>query len=269
VAVLVLVSISYMVMACTPIYQAEQTRAFAWWLLALGTPWAFLLRPTSAGAEAKTQAPESVRVRETLIALAVTHMAMAFPVAGTQLSCGASFFVLAALASAHDGLTQELGKIVATRVTLALVLVAATVPACAASATYGALTSLGLPGASWLRVNSKLATQFRVATATLRTNGGPFVTVYGMNSLYLWTQMAPPTVAAAPAWDWLNDAEQSAIVAVLERDERSAVLVVSGSSGDAKNQILGRWIRDRTTPVMEVGPLRWQFRRRVRDQVPP
>src|SRR6185369_17067235 len=113
-----------------------------------------------------------------------------------------------------------------------------------------------------------LATQFRVATATLRTNGGPFVTVYGVNSLYLWTQMPPPTAANTTLWPWmLNDAEQSAIVAVLERDERSAALVVFGGPyliREATNQVLGRWIRDRTAPVMEIGPHRWQFRRRVR-----
>jgi len=63
--------------------------------------------------------------------------------------------------------------------------------------------------------------------------------------------------------------------AILERDERSAALVVSlqGSayliSGAETNQILSRWIRDRTTPVMVLGPQRWEFRRRVRDQVPP
>ena len=85
--------------------------------------------------------------------------------------------------------------------------------------------------------------------------------------------MPPPTAANATLWPWmLNDAEQSAIVAVLERDERSAALVVSGGPyliQEATNQILGRWIRDRTVPAMELGPARWQFRRRVRAQGPP
>lgn len=89
-----------------------------------------------------------------------------------------------------------------------------------------------------------------------------------MNSLYLWTQMPPPTAANATLWPrMLNDAEQSAIVAVLERDARSVALVATGDEyldGEAMNHVLGRWIRDNTTPWLEVGPARWQVRRRVR-----
>jgi hypothetical protein len=271
--VLGVVSIGYVATGCTLIEQGGQTRAFAGWLLALGTPWAFLFRSAPLGTGVNTPNPETVRVRETLIALAVTHMAIGFPAAGTQLACGASLFVLAALAAAYDALNYRVGEIVAARVTLGLALVAAVVPASFASRTYNKFTSIGLPGASLLRVDSALATQLQIATATLRTNGGPFVTVYGVNSLYLWTQLDPPTAANATLWPWmLNDTEQSAIVAILERDERSAVLVVSRGRyllNEATNQILGRWIRDRTAASMEVGPGRWQFRRRVRDSAAP
>jgi len=270
IGVLAVASVGYLLTGCKPIDQGGQTRAFADWLLALGTPWAFLLRPSSTGKEPNAEGLQSIRTRETLIALAVTHMPIGFPAAGTQLSCGASVFVLAALASAHDALMDRLGKVKAGGVTVALALLAAALPAYAASATYHTFTSIGLPGASVLRVDYDLATQFRVTTATLRTNGGPFVTVYGVNSLYLWTQMAPPTAANTTVWPWmLNDSEQSAIVAVLERDERSVALVVTGGPyllHDATNQILGRWILNRTTSALEVGPGKWQLRRRVQGQ---
>lgn len=159
IVVLGVASIGYLLTGCTPMGEGGQTRAFAGILLGLGTPWAFLLRPAGVGTEPQTSSPESVRTRETLIALAVTHMAIGFPSAGTQLSCGASLFVLAALAAAHDGLTHRIGRTVARRVVLALALVAAVVPAWVASATYRAFRSVGLPGAAWLRVHHDLALQ--------------------------------------------------------------------------------------------------------------
>jgi hypothetical protein len=200
-----------------------------------------------------------------MIALAVTHLAIGFPAAGTQLSCGAALLVIAALPTAHDALLQNAGPLIAARASLAAALVATVIPACAASVTYRTFTAINLPGASLLRVDDYLAAQFRAATTTLRTNGGPFVTVYGFNSLYFWTQLAPPTPANATLWPWmLNDREQSTIVRVLDGDPKSVALVVSGGPylmQEATNQVLGRWIRDHTVPVAEVGPMRWQLRR--------
>jgi hypothetical protein len=263
IGVLGVVSIGYLLTACSPLEEGGQTRAFGGILLGLGTPWVFLLRRPRIEGES---AGPGGKVQETLIALSVTHLAIGFPSAGTQLSCAASLLVLAALAAAHEGLGRRLSVVATRRAILAAVLVAVIVPAGAASTTYRSSRSLALPGARWLRVDPDVAVQLQAATEVLRANGGPFVSVYGMNSLYLWTRMPPPTPANATLWPiMLNEAEQTAIIAALERDERSVVLVATGEPylrDEAKEHVLGRWIRDRTAPWLEVGPAQWQIRRR-------
>ena len=174
--------------------------------------------------------------------------------------------MLAALGAGYHGIRRHFGK-TAPATMLTVMALSSVLPMCYVVRAVRNNAPLSLPGAHWLRLDPTLTSQFHSTVDVLRTNGGPFFTVFGVNSLYFWTEMAPPTSANATLWPWmLNEAEQSAVVQALERDERSVVLMASGGhylKEGATNHVLGRWILDQTTPREEIGILKWELRKRV------
>jgi len=180
----------------------------------------------------------------------------AYPVAGSQLPWGSFLLVLVALLCALDGARQLAawerargGHLLsrpwpaAAASTLALLLTAGSyvVPLAGMRRLYRQLPSLALPGAHLLHVMPDQVQGLHELVARLRTGCETFVTLPGLNSLYLWTGHEPPTGLNATTWMFLlDDALQQRIVARLETIDRLCVV--------RRQDLVDSWARSRPLP---------------------
>jgi len=97
---------------------------------------------------------------------------------------------------------------------------------------YDAEEPLALPGATLLHVPSDEARDLRALVATLRARCHPFATYAGFNSLYFWTEQAPPTLDLVPHEIRLVVPErQRALVAALAASPTSCFVRVPSITG--------------------------------------
>ena len=105
---------------------------------------------------------------------------------------------------------------------------------------YRGSVSTGLHGAEWIRLRpgqpeivhfeygepdeNPVAT-LNWLVSNLKSHSDTFVSLPGMNSLYFWTGIDPPTGFNAGHWmDLLNDREQEAIIEKLQESDRAAAV---------------------------------------------
>ena len=199
-----------------------------------------------------------------LVAVATLQALHAFPVAGSQLAWATFLFVPVGallLADGWRGLAlawAPAGRrwIAATASVATVALAAAAVAATGAAfrVAYQAGTPLGLPGAEAIRVTPEQAAVYRRLTRLV----GPcqtFVTLPGLNSLYLFSRREPPTMWNTTSWmSLLTEAQQAEIVRRLV-DTGDPVCAI----GHAKVALhwfdtpLVRYIRQEFTPVASAG----------------
>ncbi len=172
--------------------------------------------------------------RVLLASLAVLQALHAYPVAGAQVGWGSFLLLPAGAICLGDGLRQLAGRLpdlspvprralrglalalpVLLLAAIGLRLVTLTRPF---RSEYEARTALGLPGATRLRMARTPATAYRWLADQLQRNCTTFVSLPGINSLYLLAGIEPPTALNSNAWMYLFDhATQARIVARLER----------------------------------------------------
>jgi hypothetical protein len=154
--------------------------------------------------------------------LAVMHSLHAYPVAGAQAAWSGLLFIIVGGVCIADGwaggrawlATQppderrlaERALLAAAAALGAHVLLTALVfPLQQHVSAFRAAVPLGLPGAERLRVTPEQADTYRWLTGELRERCSTFVSLPGLNSLYFWTGMDPPTRANATTWMFLFD----------------------------------------------------------------
>lgn len=180
--------------------------------------------------------------------LAVTAALQAYPVPGTQVSLGALPLVAAATMTLGDGVRQYRAAAGRTRVSVVAAPVALVVNAAAVLllaftvlTDFGAATQLALPGAQSVRLVPEQGAQLRGVVVAIKANCTSFITIPGMDSMYLWTDQDPPAELSSEVW-WL----------VLDKDQQQAIVDrLRGRQGlcVVKNQqYIDFWAQGRPVP---------------------
>lgn len=148
------------------------------------------------------------RFRLVLAWLAVLEPLQVYPVAGSQRFIGSLALLLCGVLDLGDviGWAAERwprageGSLRASTVpaVLVAVLLLAVVWLRAPWIAYASGEPLSLPGATRLHLPPEDAQNLRSLVATLRAHCRPFTTYAGFNSLYFWTEQAPPTLDLLP-----------------------------------------------------------------------
>jgi hypothetical protein len=187
--------------------------------------------------------------RALLPAIAILQSLHSFPVAGSQTAWAALTLVPAGAICIADGLVQ-LG-LTRARLQLASLLVFLTLAVSwlppiwrDTRAAYASAVSLGLQGATLIRVPPDQAAVLRQVTQSIRDNCETFISVPGLDSFYLFGQVQPPTPLPTRLI-WLTDdvPHQQALIAASNRIARLCVV--------KNDYLITAWSRGRTV----TGPL--------------
>jgi hypothetical protein len=224
--------------------------------------------------------PRGEQGRRLLVAVAVLQALHAFPVAGSQVAWATFLFIPVGALLIADGweltvawLKPSLGlegprrKVAGVLLGSALlVLVALSVAETAGRlrAAYQAGVPLGLPGAEAIRVTPRQAVLYRRLATTLASRCATFMTMPGLNSLYLFSRVEAPTMRNATLWSALLPADaQAEIAARLARLPGTACVVRRPDPGfDRYETVLTRYIREEFVTVFTVGPYAFMVQRR-------
>ncbi|HEY0317539.1 MAG TPA: hypothetical protein VGC49_04515 [Solirubrobacterales bacterium] len=162
-------------------------------------------------------------------ALAALQFLHAYPMPGSQLNWSVFPLVMVGGVCIADGLDQlaslqlswkpAASHLLRVAPSLAIVAFAAWLglkplrtEARAANARYDESVSLDLPGATRLRVNPLLAEQLQELVAGIKDNCATFLTLPGMNSLNLLSELEPPVELSSPWPFFFTVSEQRRIV---------------------------------------------------------
>jgi hypothetical protein len=161
----------------------------------------------------------------------------AYPIGGSQESWGTFLFIpLVAMGLAEirawctarstgPWVARRAGPTLA-RLVLLVVVVKSSWTAVAMHRRYAARDDLRLPGAGKLRLTEDLSSAYRLLALNAAVHGDVLFSLPGMFSFNLWTDLPTPTEKNTTLWfTLLNDAEQSAIIASLQRSPRACVIV--------------------------------------------
>jgi hypothetical protein len=209
------------VLAGAFIWLAATDRLLVSPLAALPLLWVALLPPDDP-----VEAPPGFG-RSLLVAVATLQALHAYPVAGSQVAWGTVLFVPVGAVAVADGWRAIVAAVHARRPAArwpgpAAAVLAAGLLALAAGVVHDATqryregyetgVALGLRGAESIRVAPRQAARYRTLAASLETHCATFVTMPGLNSLYLFTRLEPPTMMNATVWmSLLTSAQQREI----------------------------------------------------------
>jgi hypothetical protein len=166
----------------------------------------------------------------------------AYPVAGTQIANGTFLLVLTYALCLNDALrnislakitdafaklrpTSQLG--LQTSVVLALVVVFTNVWCDLPSVrrAYAAAAPLNLPGSKAVRMQPGAVALFQDLSHYLRTESDSFISYPCLNSLYFWTEQAPPTQLNGTGWLQFDPAQQQRILDALLMHSRPRLVL--------------------------------------------
>jgi hypothetical protein len=206
------------------------------WLVLVGVPEDRRLRTDHAFA------------RGFLCLAAVWQGLQAYPVAGTQTAIGTLLPVLIYSICLHDAFTsfvrapwsvRNLG-ILSQRTTALMQVLLATgllyifsIKWCNPVSSwryYVSLPKLGLPGAGHLRLPEDQARRYRELATCLQAESDTFITIPGLNSLYLWTGKTPPTSFTMTGELPLKEHEQAETAQALRKFRRPMIVVNTSTS---------------------------------------
>jgi hypothetical protein len=201
--------------------------------------------------------------RALLPAIAVMQSLHVYPVPGSQFAWAALPLIPIGAICVADGLVQlDLTRV---RQQLASLLVFFTfavswIPQTwrDTRANYASSVSLGLPGATLVRVTPEEASILRQLAQTIRDNCDNFISVPGLDSFYIWDQFEPPTPLPT-RFIWLaGDVPRlQALIKSSDRINRLCVvensyLIYAWSRGRTATGPLDVYIRNGFVPIYEV-----------------
>jgi hypothetical protein len=237
------------------------TRGHAEVLLAWGTPFLWLLvvpdreRPWSF---------DAYFGRVLLCFAAVLLALVAYPVFGTQGNCATVLTLVAAVVATSDAVASRGGRWrVVPFVAFAPLALALGLHADFFGRLYRTNPPLGLWGASRVHLAPAQVETFTALTRELTAHADTFITIMGVNSLYFWTRLDPPTYFNGNLWPWmLSHAEQRRVVEALAAHRR-AMVVEDASRGYLQHRLavdpdgpLGAYIAADFVSVAGIGQYR-------------
>jgi hypothetical protein len=241
--------------------------------------WIAVIPPAGAA-----ETPYKRFLRALLPALAVAQTLQIYPVPGSQLGIASVSFVAVGALCLSDALT-ELKAVYAAGPALSLQRLTGTVavasvalagvfalnsvvlPGGSAAKAYKDATKLDLPGASLLRIGAESAEQYEGLVELLHSNGcTTFIGWPNVNSLYLWSELPPPTPSGPNGWFYaLDDEQQQQAVDDLRAAEKPCAirnddLAASYLKNEAPpDKPLVNYVEDNFRPVAEVGPFQFML----------
>jgi len=94
---------------------------------------------------------------------------------------------------------------------------------------YDSLPPLGLPGSRYVHMDPETTETYGALVKYLASECDSFVTYPGVNSLYLWTGLRPPTHLNSTGWGPLTHQQQEQILAKWRQARRPMLVVVSAA----------------------------------------
>jgi len=167
--------------------------------------------------------------RVLLAAMAIVQALQAFPVPGAQIAYGSLPLVPLGGVCIHDGLRQ-LGLVSMTRQVAAAGLFAVIAAGWLPSSwrelrdRYAADISIGLPGASLVRLPADQANAVVEVTRFVRTNCDTYISIPGMDSFYIFAQLPPPTPPTRWIWVGTDVKRQQEVVNAVRGVSRLCVI---------------------------------------------
>jgi hypothetical protein len=216
-----------------------------------------------------TEGPTMAFARVFSVLLAILMVLQAYPVAGTQQAAAALTFVpVGALLlvdgvrglemwvrlgrSAFAGQAPLVGIVVVAVIVARFAYVGLLVPLRDVERTYLDRRSLGVHGADRVRLPTRDATEYRRLVGAIRTNCDTFISIPGLNSFYIWSDIRPPTGMNTGDWMFLLDErEQQRVVDAVRGVSRLCLVrsntqlllwVLPGGKGAVPNRPLTRFI---------------------------
>lgn len=247
-----------------PVVHGLYDRGWAGMLATLTTPLACVLlmrsndgkRQDGRDAWASASPAEHRPFSRWLLAFSVLLQPLGvIPIPGTQLAIGtlpALLMLFIVSAELINRLRQEglaFQRVHPNAALKALMIVAVITLGCRGWKNWERRSSyepLALPGAQRLRLPHEEAARLRSTVAYLRERADTFVTLpCGFNSLYLLTELPPPTCFNTTVWDvLLDDRRQQAIVNALQRaNEPRLVIYTNWPPVNRENAPLARYLR--------------------------
>jgi hypothetical protein len=182
-----------------------------------------------------------------IASVTVTQALVAYPVAGTQRALATVFLNVVAGICLADSLAfasrwlqlrlrQPLPQLLGHGL-VGLVLVGYfALTARLIQRGYEVSLPLDLRGAHWLRTNEANVAAYRWLCANLERQPGTFLTMPGLNSLYLWTNKEPPSTSNMTHWMTMFDAaRQEPILRLAAKDPHLCAV--------RQNELAARWLR--------------------------
>lgn len=236
--------------------------------------WLVLARPVGRPWSSAQWLPRAV-----LASAAALQTLQAYPVAESQLAWATYLLIPAMVVCVLDALDEleavrEVPAVVLRTRTWRIVEAAALVAVLLAyrphlggggeAARYAAAITLSLPGAERIRLPADEAARYYWLTGNVRAHCTTVVTLPGLNSLYLWSGLAPPTGRNTTAWQLLlSRGEQQEIVDQVSRHDAACVVeyeagVRTGGRGQAiEGDPLVRFLRMNFRTIWELDGYRF------------
>jgi hypothetical protein len=202
-------------------------------VIAFATPFAWIAAITP-----HDEPPGRRFVRVAIPALAVLQTLHAYPVPGAQLAWGTLLFVIvggicvadgAAALPAPPAVRARAAVIVASLVALGfgtwLALDRLRPLGDQAAAIYRASVPLDLSGATRQRVDLPRAENLRALTAGIERSCDTFLTLPGLDSLYIYTGQTPPEEMSSSWMLYLDDAQQQRIIDLVQGRPRLCAVI--------------------------------------------
>jgi hypothetical protein len=225
--------------------------------------------------------PDREAGRVVLVATAALQALHAYPVAGSQVAWATFLFVPVGALSIADGwravaslygATPPVGlfRRWAPALTLATLLVAFAASSLYAAqrqfwSTYRAGVPLGLPGAEGIRVSPRPAAVLRYLSSRLTEHCATFVTWPGLDSLYIFTRLEPPTMLSTVAgMTSLPEVQQADLVARLGEVPGPLCAVTRVPPGPV-NSRLGAYLEDEFRTLFTLDGFALKITRRPGD----
>ena len=232
------------------------------WHLAPGFAW-LLVVPGRLGA---------LEARAALVMTAVVSVLTAFPIAGSQITYSVILLTAVAILTLKDGVAVSAssadGRLGSSdgplgsaarlcQVTLfaGLALALPLRLALAHRSYHFESSNPNLPGASRLRLPPDAAELYSTLAHDLSRDCDAFMSINGVNSLYYWTRMRPPTGSNMTVWpQYFTPEQQASIIDVLDGVERPCVLYfepygyLSTRHLETERGLFGRYVLEQYAP---------------------
>jgi len=262
VVVLLTACSDYLLRGTVPLNSGMNIRGHSDLLVAYATPFLWLMLVIPSGASVLV-----VPFSRTLLCLAaILGTLQIIPTAGSQLELGTFPFLLVALICFHDASVTLRGVLPSSRafsrvfalaqiLLLLLPIVGIAESAQAAHKRFTAYEPLPFLGASQMRLNQEEAAPYVSLVNFLKGNCDTFFGYPGVNSLYFWSGIGPPTPLNATHWTrLLSSIQQRSIVNALSMHPGACVFTVDlkGSASTVNSPLL-QYIADDFREVDKIG----------------